>query len=98
MAQMIRGAYCYAKLEGNHEDEEEKRHRRAQYLIYKTMEKADSLLRKRPLPLRIRVCRRKMSKKMKRLRSRLQFAVSFLKVGFYGQLTEAIASLNPACY
>ncbi|CAN6464617.1 unnamed protein product [Victoria cruziana] len=112
MIQVMRGSYQYTKMQSFYESEEEKRHRKAQFLIHKMMEKADALSRRTP-PLKVRVCRLrvKIGRRIRRLRNKMQFAVSFVKAGICGQLLGqlkmvkrllhgrgAIASLSPPTF
>ncbi|KAF3776592.1 hypothetical protein EJ110_NYTH47883 [Nymphaea thermarum] len=112
MIQVMKGSYHYARVQAYYESEEEKRHRKAQFLIYKMMEKADSVS-KRPPPLKVRVCRLrvKIGRKIRRLRNKMQFAAYCIKVGICGQLVGQlkmvkrvllgrgdIATLSPASY
>lgn len=93
--------YSYSKLDK--EDPEDVIHRRAQFLIYKTLQQADS--RGKPSFLRIRLCRLKVKigKKLKKLRKSMILSVSAARVRMYKQVAnqwkrlfchgEAIASL-----
>jgi len=99
-----RSSYGYSKLDK--EDPEEVMHRRAQFLIYKALQQADSP-RRRPSFLRIRLCRLKIKigKKLKKLGKGKLLSISAARVRVYGQVTshwkrlfgnvEAIASLPP---
>lgn len=99
-----RSSYGYSKLDK--EDPEEVKHRRAQFLIYKALQQADSP-RRRPSLLRLRLCRLKIKigKKLKKLRKGMLLSISAARVRVYEQVTgqwkrlfgngEAIASLPP---
>lgn len=76
----MRSSYGYSKMEK--EDPEEVNHRRAQFLIYKVMEQADS--RRKSSFLRVRICRLrvKIGRRLKRLRK----SITAAKVGVYRQV------------
>ena len=82
---LVRRSYGYSKMEK--EDPEEVNHRRAQFLIYKLMEKADS--RRKPSFLRLRICRLrvKIGRRLKRLRKSIAAAA---KVGVYRQVLSQL--------
>ncbi|PON38415.1 hypothetical protein PanWU01x14_312950 [Parasponia andersonii] len=71
--------YAYTKVEK--EDPEEKIHRRAQFLIYKVMEQAESRS-KRPSYLRIRIRRLKVKigKRLTKLRRSMSLTVNAARV------------------
>ncbi|GAB4830896.1 hypothetical protein Ancab_004922 [Ancistrocladus abbreviatus] len=74
---MGRSKYGYRKMEK--EDPEEKRHRQAQFLIYKTSQQADQIsLRRRPSRLRLRISklRIKVGRRLKRLRKGMPLSMS----------------------
>ncbi|KAL5978574.1 hypothetical protein ACLOJK_029691 [Asimina triloba] len=66
------------------EDPGELKHRKAQFLVAKTLEKADSLTRRRS-SLRLRLCKLKIKigKRLRRLRKRMQVSMYFSKIGIY---------------
>ncbi|KAJ8761764.1 hypothetical protein K2173_004574 [Erythroxylum novogranatense] len=85
MAQVTR-CYDYSKLDS--EDPDESIHRRAQFLIYKTLKAADS--RRGPWFLRIKLCRLKIrvGRKLRKLRKRLFINISAARVRImYKQVT-----------
>ncbi|XP_051125053.1 uncharacterized protein LOC127247298 [Andrographis paniculata] len=71
MAAMNRSSYGYSRVDN--EDPEEAQHRRAQFLIYKSMQRADQAGRRRRRPswLRVKISklRIKIGKRLKRLTS-----------------------------
>ncbi|KAG6754558.1 hypothetical protein POTOM_040347 [Populus tomentosa] len=99
-----RSSYGYSKLDK--EDPEELMHRRAQFLIYKALQQADSS-RRRPSSWRIRLRRLKIKigKKLKKLRKGMLLSISAARVRVYRKVTrhwkrlfgngEAIARLPP---
>ncbi|GMH05317.1 hypothetical protein Nepgr_007157 [Nepenthes gracilis] len=81
-------AYGYTKLEK--EDPEEKKHRQALYLIYKTLEESDQIsFRRRPL----RICKLKvkMGKRIKKLRKRV--LLGMYRVGVYINVPQHLKTL-----
>ncbi|XP_054785565.1 uncharacterized protein LOC129296646 [Prosopis cineraria] len=80
MALSIRKPYGYSKMEK--EDPEERKHRRAQFLIYKVMERADSRRKASSWSLRIRISKLKV-KIGKRFRNKILSSVSSAKSGFH---------------
>ncbi|KAI3928342.1 hypothetical protein MKW98_023943 [Papaver atlanticum] len=74
------GSFGYAQMEK--EDPEDMKHRKAQFMIYKTMQKADvavsSSSPSSSNPIRIRICRLKIKfgNKLKRLRKSLLYSIS----------------------
>ncbi|XP_059627775.1 uncharacterized protein LOC132270590 [Cornus florida] len=79
-----RRPFAYSKMDC--EDPEEMRHRKAQFLIYKVLERAD-YGRKRSC-LRVRICRVKIKigKRLRRLRKTILLTISAAEVGAYKQL------------
>nr|GME10938.1 Rhodanese-like domain-containing protein [Ipomoea batatas] len=77
---LSRRSHGYAKMEA--EDPEETSHRRAQFLIYKSLQKADSLTQRRRSPssscLKLRVFRLKIriGRRLKRLRKSISLTLS----------------------
>ncbi|KAJ8761877.1 hypothetical protein K2173_005588 [Erythroxylum novogranatense] len=100
---LISRSYNYSKLDS--EDPDEIRHRRAQFLIYKTLQVADS--RRKSSFLRIKLCRLKIrvGKKLRKLRKRMLLSISAARFRAYKQVTiqwkrlfsngEKISSLPP---
>ncbi|KAK3012034.1 hypothetical protein RJ639_011365 [Escallonia herrerae] len=84
--------YAYSKLEI--EDPEEFKHRRAQFLIYKALQQADS--RRRPSWLRVRICKLKVKigKRMKKLRTTVFLAMSAAKGGVHKQVVGQLKTLR----
>ncbi|KAH6792795.1 hypothetical protein C2S52_003272 [Perilla frutescens var. hirtella] len=76
---VVNRAYAYSKMDN--EDGEEMKHRRAQFLIYKAMQKADDV-RRRPSWLRVKMFKLK-----------IKIGKRFKKPHFYKQ----IASLFKSC-
>lgn len=71
--------YVYSKIEN--EDKEEIQHRKAQFLIYKTLRKADFVVSKRKkssnwLKVKIFKLKIKIGRKLKRLRKKILFTFS----------------------
>ena len=78
--------YGYSKMDK--EDPEERIHRRAQFLIYKAMDRADSYSRKRPSYLRIRIRKLKVriGKRLTRLRKGVLMSISAAKASVCRQV------------
>ncbi|KAI3906648.1 hypothetical protein MKW92_018149 [Papaver armeniacum] len=73
------GSFGYAQIQK--EDPEDMKHRKAQFMIYKTMQKADVVVSSSSPssnPIRIRICRLKIKfgNKLKRLRKSLLYSIS----------------------
>ncbi|XP_010276071.1 PREDICTED: uncharacterized protein LOC104610913 [Nelumbo nucifera] len=83
-----RRPYAYSKME--REEPEERIHRRAQFLIYKVLEQADS--RRSEWSLRVRVCRLKVKigKRLKRLRKTMLFTISAARTCVYRQVATKL--------
>ncbi|XP_022723226.1 uncharacterized protein LOC111280277 [Durio zibethinus] len=83
---VLRRSYGYSKVDK--EDQEEMSHRRAQFLIYKVLEQADS--RRKSSYLRIRLCRPKVKigRRLKKLRKSALVCISAAKVGVYKQVVN----------
>ncbi|KAJ6397103.1 hypothetical protein OIU77_022027 [Salix suchowensis] len=106
MSALVRRRSSYGYLKLDKEDPEEVMHRRAQFLIYKALQQADSP-RRRPsfLRVRLRSLKIKIGKKLKKLRKGMLVSISAARVRVYEQVTgqwkslfgneEAIASLPP---
>ncbi|XVE87797.1 hypothetical protein DITRI_Ditri19aG0017000 [Diplodiscus trichospermus] len=88
MAILRRSSYGYSKVDK--EDQEEISHRRAQFLIYKVLERAD--YRRKPSFLRIRLCRLKVKigRRLKKLRKSALVCISAARVGVYKQVIEQL--------
>ncbi|KAI3849037.1 hypothetical protein MKX03_011480 [Papaver bracteatum] len=79
MMKNTNGSFGYAQMEK--EDPEEMKHRKAQFMIYKTMQKADVAVSSSSTssnPIRIRICRLKIKfgNRLKRLRKSLLYSIS----------------------
>ncbi|KAJ1428748.1 hypothetical protein SESBI_08853 [Sesbania bispinosa] len=87
---LSRKAYGYSKMDK--EDPEDVIHRRAQFLIYKVLEKADSRRRQSCLRLRISKLKVKIGNRLRRLRKRIMSGVSAARVGIHGNVISQIKS------
>ncbi|RDX80416.1 hypothetical protein CR513_39030, partial [Mucuna pruriens] len=85
---LSRRPYAYSKVDK--EDPEEILHRRAQFLIHKVLEKANS--RRKPSCLRIRISKLKVKigKRLRRLRKRIMSGVSAAKLGIQGHVMSPL--------
>ena len=85
---LCRRPYGYSKVDK--EDPEDIIHRRAQFLIHKVLEQADS--RRKPSCLRIRISKMKVKigKRLRRLRRRIMSGVSAARLGFHGHVMSQI--------
>lgn len=85
---LCRRPYAYSKVDK--EDPEDIIHRRAQFLIHKVLEQADS--RRKPSCLRIRISKMKVKigKRLRRLRRRIMSGVSAARLGFHGHVMSQI--------
>ncbi|KAJ4838678.1 hypothetical protein Tsubulata_003110 [Turnera subulata] len=84
---LVRKSYgAYTKLDK--EDPEELIHRRAQFLIYKALQQADS--RRKPSFLRIRLCRLKVKigSKLRKMRKSMSFSISAARNRVYKQVSN----------
>ncbi|KAG8365403.1 hypothetical protein BUALT_Bualt18G0101200 [Buddleja alternifolia] len=83
--------YAYSKIQ--YEDPDEIQHRKAQFLIYKALQKADHT-RRRPLWLRVKVFKLKIKigKRLKKLKKRLSSSVFLAKADFCKQITCVLKS------
>ncbi|XP_014518215.2 uncharacterized protein LOC106775583 [Vigna radiata var. radiata] len=79
---LCRRSYAYSKVDK--EDPQDIIHRRAQFLIHKVLEKADS--RRKPSCLRLRISKLKIKigKRLMRLRKRIISGVSTVRLGIHG--------------
>ncbi|KAJ8567808.1 hypothetical protein K7X08_020016 [Anisodus acutangulus] len=84
---LLNRPYMYSKIEK--EDIEEMRHRRAQFLIYKTLKKADSVvsMRKNSYWFKVKFFKLKIKigRRLKRLRKSILLLFSASKSGIYKQ-------------
>ncbi|KAI3456445.1 hypothetical protein Pfo_013108 [Paulownia fortunei] len=87
---LLNRPYVYSKIEN--EDPEEMQHRRAQFLIYKAMQKADT--RRRPSWLRVKMFKLKIKigKRLKNLRKGFSSTVFSAKADFCKQITCVLKS------
>ncbi|XP_022140046.1 uncharacterized protein LOC111010796 [Momordica charantia] len=78
----------YSRMEK--EDPEEKKHREAQFLIYKIMEQANSGSRRRPTCLRIRIRKFKLriGRRLKKLRKSMSASLSTARIGICKQIGQ----------
>lgn len=77
--------YAFSKMQI--EDPEELKHRKAQFLIYKVLQKADSLNRPSWFRVRMRKLKIKIGKRLKRLRKSIFLTISTtVKNGVYKQV------------
>ncbi|KAL2483959.1 hypothetical protein Fot_45403 [Forsythia ovata] len=83
--------YAYSKMEMF--DPDEKQHQRAQFLIYKTMKKAE-IRRSRPSWLRVKMFKLKIKigKRFKTMRKSIGFTLSSAKTGFCKKITCQLKS------
>ncbi|XVE51124.1 hypothetical protein DITRI_Ditri02bG0013600 [Diplodiscus trichospermus] len=88
MAVLIRRSCGYSKVDK--EDPEEITHRRAQFLIYKVLEQANT--RRKPSFLRIRLCRLKVKigRRLKKLRKSAVVCISAARIGVYKQVIDQL--------
>ncbi|KAL5714509.1 hypothetical protein ACHQM5_016458 [Ranunculus cassubicifolius] len=82
----------YAKMDK--EDPEDVTHRRAQFLVYKVMERADSRRRQSRLGIRICKLKIKIGKGFKRLKKKIVFGVSVARVGLSKQVMSQLMNLK----
>uniref|UniRef100_A0A3Q7FS60 Uncharacterized protein n=1 Tax=Solanum lycopersicum TaxID=4081 RepID=A0A3Q7FS60_SOLLC len=82
--------YGYSKMEID--DPEEMQHRKAQFLIYKSLKKSDSI-RKQPW-LKVRVCKLKIKigRRLKRFRKSILLTFSVTRGGVYKQFMSQLKS------
>ncbi|KAI3466576.1 hypothetical protein Pfo_023239 [Paulownia fortunei] len=87
---LLNRPYAYSKIQ--FEDPDEIKHRRAQFLIYKVLQKADT--RSRPSWLRVKVCKLKIKigKRLKKLRKGFSSTVFLAKADFCKQITCVLKS------
>ncbi|OAY81052.1 hypothetical protein ACMD2_11469 [Ananas comosus] len=74
---LLRAPFSYTRVE--EEDPDELRHRRAQYLIYKVLEEAESLSRQYYSRRRVFKVRVKIGSRLKRLRLAIQGVKLFVR-------------------
>ncbi|XP_057430578.1 uncharacterized protein LOC130723517 [Lotus japonicus] len=89
---LSRKQFSYAKMDK--EDPIELIHRRAQFLIHKLLEKADS--RRKPSCLRIRISKLKVKigNRLRRLRKRILSGVSVARVGIQGHVVSQMKTVK----
>ncbi|KAI6704508.1 hypothetical protein NL676_007470 [Syzygium grande] len=89
---LLKKPYAYARMD--FEDPEEKKHRKAQFLIYKVLERADA--RRRPSLLRVKLCRLKVKigQRLKKSRKRMALMISKVRLAVYKQLMSQLRSLE----
>ncbi|KAE9599060.1 hypothetical protein Lal_00044051 [Lupinus albus] len=85
---LSRRPYSYSKMDK--EDPEEVIRRRAQFLIYKVLEKANSPRKILRLRIRITKLKVKIGNRLRRLRKRIMLSVSAVKVGIHGHFTSQV--------
>ncbi|XP_068496383.1 uncharacterized protein [Phaseolus vulgaris] len=85
---LSRRSYGYSKVDK--EDPEDIIRRRAQFLIHKVLDKADS--RRKPSCLRLRISKLKVKigRRLMRLRKRMISGVSSLRLGIHGHFTTQL--------
>ncbi|KAI3419245.1 uncharacterized protein J3R85_013230 [Psidium guajava] len=89
---LSKNPYGYTRIDC--EDPEERKHRKAQFLIYKVLEQADA--RRRPSLLRGRSCRLtvRIGRRLKRSRKRMALVISAVRVAVYKQLMYQLRRLE----
>ncbi|KAK7245848.1 hypothetical protein RIF29_40700 [Crotalaria pallida] len=85
---LSRRPYSYSKMDK--EDPEELIHRRAQFLIYKVLEQANSPRKQSLLRIRISKLKVKIGNRLRRLRKRIMSSVSAVRVGIHGHVTSQL--------
>ncbi|KAL2523995.1 Heat shock 70 kDa protein 16 [Abeliophyllum distichum] len=85
---LLSGPYGYSRMEN--EDSEELNHRRAQFLIYKVLQKADSGRKPSWLKVKIFKLKTKVGKRFKSLRKSISSTVSSAKSGVCKQINSKI--------
>ncbi|KAF7150580.1 hypothetical protein RHSIM_Rhsim02G0108200 [Rhododendron simsii] len=92
MALLSKRSYAYSKME--REDPEEAKHRLAQFLIYKALEKADPRTRQSCFRVRVSKLKIKMGRRLKRLRKTMLLTMSAAKRGLiYEQVSSRFKRL-----
>ncbi|GLT52617.1 hypothetical protein SLA2020_259480 [Shorea laevis] len=83
-----RRSFAYSRVDN--EDPDEKIHRRAQFLICKVLEQADSL--RKPSFFRIRLCRLKVKigKRMRKLRKSMVVSLSAARIRLYKKILSQL--------
>ncbi|XP_058757742.1 uncharacterized protein LOC131630997 [Vicia villosa] len=82
----------YSKMDK--EDPEEILHRRAQFLIYKVLEQANSRRKQSCLRIKISKLKVKIGKRLKRLRKRIMSSVVATRVGIHGHVVSQLKTLK----
>ncbi|XP_009760614.1 uncharacterized protein [Nicotiana sylvestris] len=94
MNSLLSKQHAYSKMEM--EDPEEIQHRRAQFLIYKALQKADSAVsqRKQQPWLKVKVCKLKIKigRRLKRFRKSILLTFSVARGGVYKQFMSQLKS------
>ncbi|XP_038883675.1 uncharacterized protein LOC120074584 [Benincasa hispida] len=85
---LIRRPNGYSKVDK--EDPEEIIHRRAQFLINKVLERADSMGKPSYLRIRIRRLKVRFGRRLKKLKKSAMASISTLKIGVYKQVISQI--------
>ncbi|OIW13987.1 hypothetical protein TanjilG_09338 [Lupinus angustifolius] len=85
---LSRRSYSYSKMDK--EDPEEVISRRAQFLIYKVLEQANSPRKKSCLRIRITKLKVKIGNRLRRLRKRIMSSVYAVKVGIHGHVKSQV--------
>ncbi|MCL7036644.1 hypothetical protein MKW94_013450 [Papaver nudicaule] len=98
MMKNTNGSFGYAQMDK--EDPEDMKHRKAQFMIYKTMQQADiASSSSSSSPIRIRICRLKIKfgNRLKRLRKSLIYSISSsvnTRVSAYRQILNQLKNLK----
>ncbi|KAF8030150.1 hypothetical protein BT93_E2548 [Corymbia citriodora subsp. variegata] len=89
---LLKKPYAYTRMD--FEDTEEKKHRKAQFLIYKVLERADA--QRRPSLLRVKLCQLKVKigRRLKSSRKRMALMVSKARLAVYKRLMSQLRSLE----
>lgn len=85
---LSRKTYSYSKMDK--EDPEELIHRRAQFLIYKVMEQANSRRKSSCLRIKISKLKVKIGRRLRRLRKKIMSSVSAARVGIHGHVVSQL--------
>ncbi|KAI4365052.1 hypothetical protein MLD38_021072 [Melastoma candidum] len=92
---LLNRQFAYAKIEA--EDPEEIKHRKAQFLIWKTLEKADAISRtRRGSSLQVRLCRLKVKigKRLKKPRKRAAAMFAAARVALVKRISHQVKYLE----
>ncbi|KAK2447816.1 hypothetical protein QL285_007142 [Trifolium repens] len=85
---LSRKQYSYSKMDK--EDPQELIHRRAQFLIYKVLEQANSRRKSSCLRIRISKLKVKIGNKLRRLRKKIMSSVSSARIGIHGHVVSQL--------